>query len=139
MIPATGEGPLTYSAKDLPAGLKLDARTGIVTGALAKAGTTEVVVTVRGPKGAAKRTLTIVGGEHKLALTPPMGWNSWNVWAGAVDDAKVRAAADWMVKSGLAAHGFQYVNIDDTWEGPRGQNGEILTNQKFRDMKALSD
>ena len=68
-----------------------------------------------------------------------MGWNSWNCWAGAVDDAKVRAAADWMLKSGLAAHGFQYINIDDTWEGQRDANGEILTNQKFPNMQALSD
>ena len=48
-----------------------------------------------------------------------MGWNSWNCWAGAVSDDKVRAAADAMVASGLAAHGFQYVNIDDCWEGER--------------------
>ena len=68
-----------------------------------------------------------------------MGWNSWNCWAGAVSDAKVRAAADAMVNSGLAAHGFQYVNIDDCWEGQRDANGEIQTNEKFPDMKALAD
>jgi alpha-galactosidase len=68
-----------------------------------------------------------------------MGWNSWNCWAGAVDDVKVRAAADWMLKSGLALHGFQYVNIDDTWEGQRDTNGEIQTNQKFPSMRGLSD
>ena len=76
-------------------------------------------------------SLTIVGGQHKLALTPPMGWNSWNCWASAVSDAKVRAAADAMVKSGLAAHGFQYVNIDDCWEGKRDANGEIQTNEQI--------
>jgi alpha-galactosidase len=75
---------------------------------------------------------------RRLALTPPMGWNSWNVWAGDVDAEKVRAAADWMVKSGLAAHGFQYINIDDTWEAGRDSNGEIQTNQKFGDMAALA-
>ena len=56
-----------------------------------------------------------------------------------VSDAKVRAAADAMVNSGLAAHGFQYVNIDDCWEGGRDANGEIQTNGKFPDMKALAD
>jgi alpha-galactosidase len=80
-----------------------------------------------------------VGGTRRLALTPPMGWNSWNVWAGAVDAEKVRAAADWMVKSGLAAHGYQYINIDDTWEAGRDSSGEIQTNQKFGDMRALAD
>ncbi len=68
-----------------------------------------------------------------------MGWNSWNCWAGAVSDEKVRAAADWMVASGLAAHGFQYVNIDDCWEGSRDAKGEIRTNKKFPDMKALAE
>src|SRR5436305_1908465 len=81
------------------------------------AGTAEVALIVKGAKGTARESLTIVGGDHKLSLTPPMGWNSWNVWAGAVDADKTRAAADAMVASGLAAHGYQYVNIDDTWEG----------------------
>jgi alpha-galactosidase len=139
LIPATGDGPLTFAAKNLPAGLTLDKDTGIISGSLKQAGRTVVALTVRGPKGAAGRTLTIVGGSSKLALTPPMGWNSWNVWAQAVDAEKVRKAADAMVSSGLAAHGYQYVNIDDTWEAKRDANGEIQTNEKFGDMKALSD
>lgn len=138
-IPVTGVGPLTFAVKNLPAGLMLDSQTGIITGNLKAAGTTTADVTASGPRGKASETLTIVGGEHKLSQTPPMGWNSWNVWAGSVDDAKVRAAADDLVKSGLAAHGFQYVNIDDTWEGKRDANGEIQTNEKFPDMKALAD
>lgn len=138
-IPATGAGPLQFSAEGLPAGLSLDAQTGIITGALAKDGRTQVAVSVKGPDGWAAAALTIVGGQHVLALTPPMGWNSWNVWGTAVDDAKVRDAADWMVKSGLAAHGYQYINIDDAWEGQRDEKGRIQTNQKFPDMKALAD
>jgi alpha-galactosidase len=139
LIPATGEGPLTFSAKNLPAGLALDSKTGIISGALERAGRTEVQLTVTGPKGSATRPLTIAGSTDALALTPPLGWNSWNVWGSAVDDAKVRAAADWMVKSGLAAHGFQYINIDDGWEGKRDASGEIQPNAKFPDMKALAD
>jgi alpha-galactosidase len=139
LIPATGEGTLAYSAGHLPAGLTLDRKTGIISGSLQKPGTTVVELNVRGPRGSARRSLTIVGAAHKLALTPPMGWNSWNVWAGAVDAEKVRAAADGMVKSGLAAHGYQYVNIDDTWEAGRSASWEIQTNRKFGDMRALSD
>ena len=56
-----------------------------------------------------------------------------------MSDAKVRAAADAMVRSGLAAHGFQYVNIDDCWEGKRDAEGEIQGNERFPDMKALAD
>ena len=97
-----------------------------------------VELTVENAQGKSSHKLTIVGGEHKLALTPPMGWNSWNCWAGAVSDDKVRAAADAMVASGLAAHGFQYVNIDDCWEGSRNSQGEIQTNRRFPNMKALA-
>ena len=139
LVPATGEGPLTFSAQHLPEGLQLDVQTGIISGALADAGITDVALTVTGPKGAATQTLTIVGGEDQLALTPPMGWNSWNVWGLEVDDAKVRAAADYMVSSGLAAHGYQYINLDDAWEADRGPDGEILCNERFPDMKALGD
>jgi len=139
LIPASGEGPLHYAARNLPAGLTLDPATGIISGSLKGSGKTAVAVTVTGPKGRATGTITIVGGEHQLALTPPLGWNSWNVWGGDVDDAKVRVAADALVKSGLAAQGYTYVNIDDAWEGPRDANGEITSNAKFPDMKALAD
>lgn len=138
-IPATGKGPLKFTAEQLPAGLKLDPATGLITGTLTQSGTTDVTVHVSGPEGRARRVLTIVGGDHMLARTPPMGWNSWNVWGTSVDDAKVRAAADAMVSSGLAAHGFQYINIDDAWEAGRDANGRIQTNKKFPDMKALAD
>src|SRR5262249_42036852 len=138
-VPASGDGPLTFAAKDLPAGLTLDAHTGIITGSLRRAGRTPVSVTVSGPKGQTTGTILIVGADHSLALTPPLGWNSWNVWAARVDDAKVRAAADALVSSGLAAQGYTYVNIDDAWEGPRDANGDITSNQKFPDMKALAD
>jgi alpha-galactosidase len=139
LIPVTGDGPLTYSAKNLPAGLSLDGKTGIISGSLKRAGSTDVEVSVKGAKGEAKRILTIVGGDHKLALTPPMGWNSWNVWAGKVDADKVKAAADEMVSTGLAGHGYGYINIDDTWEAGRDAQGRILTNEKFPDMKGLGD
>ncbi|HVS38836.1 MAG TPA: NPCBM/NEW2 domain-containing protein, partial [Gemmataceae bacterium] len=139
LIPATGDGPLTFTAENLPDGIALDEKTGVLSGSLKSAGKTAVKVAVKGPAGSAAATLTIVGGEHQLALTPPMGWNSWNAWGGQVDADKIRAAADAMVKSGLAAHGFQYVNIDDTWEGKRDADGVLHVNAKFKDMKALAD
>ena len=139
LIPATGDGPLTFSAENLPEGITLDGKTGILSGSLKAAGKTAVKITAKNEAGAASATLTIVGGEHPLALTPPMGWNSWNVWGGNVDADKVRAAADAMVKSGLASHGFQYVNIDDCWQGKRDADGAIRGNDKFKDIKAMAD
>src|SRR5579862_1582739 len=74
-----------------------------------------------------------------LAKTPPMGWNSWNLFAEKVDDQTVRGMADAMVSSGMKDAGYIYVNIDDTWEGVRDANGVLGTNHKFPDMKALAD
>ncbi len=138
-IPATGDGPLAYSADNLPTGISLDFKTGIITGALQSPGTTVITLHVSGPKGEDHKPLIIVAGDHKLLLTPPMGWNSWNVWAGAVDQPKIQAAADEFISTHLADHGFTYVNIDDTWEGKRDDKGMIQTNDKFPDMKALGD
>src|SRR5579871_1894786 len=76
---------------------------------------------------------------QEVAQTPPMGWNSWNYFASKVDDAGVRAAADIIVSSGMKDAGYIYVNIDDTWEGKRDENGVLHTNEKFPDMKALAD
>jgi alpha-galactosidase len=77
--------------------------------------------------------------DNGLARTPPMGWNSWNKFAGRVDDAAVRGMADAMATNGMKAAGYQYINIDDTWEGERDAHGTITTNKKFPDMKALAD
>lgn len=139
LIPATGKAPLKYAAKGLPEGLKLDEKTGIISGSLVTDGKWDVRVTASDTSGSVTRVLTIVGGRNKLALTPPMGWNSWYCWAGAIDQQKMQEAADTLVKSGLAAHGYAYVNIDDCWQGGRDTNGEIQCNEKFPDMKALGD
>src|SRR5437899_3875000 len=77
--------------------------------------------------------------DNGLAKTPPMGWNSWNKFAGRVDDAAVRAMADAMASNGMKEAGYQYINIDDTWEAGRDAQGNITTNTKFPDMKALAD
>jgi len=137
-IPATGKAPLSYRVDGLPAGLHLDEERGIISGTLDKPGRFNVRVTVTGPAGKDSRGLEIVAGYRKLALTPPMGWNSWNVWGLNVDANKVRAAADSFIKSGLADAGYAYVNIDDGWEAGRSKTGEILTNNKFEDMRALT-
>lgn len=77
--------------------------------------------------------------DNGSARTPPMGWNSWNKFAGRVDDRAVRGMADAMATNGMKDVGYVYVNIDDTWEGDREKDGNITTNKKFPDMKALAD
>lgn len=137
-IPAIGKGPLRFEADRLPDGLHLDPDRGILTGAVEAPGAYDIPIRVTGPGGSAAGALTLVVGDNALARTPPMGWNSWYVWAGHVDDAKVRAAADAMDSSGLAALGWRYVVIDDCWQGTRGEDGILYGNDRFPDLPALA-
>ena len=144
-VAATGSRPLRYEASNLPLGLVIDSSSGIITGSVALPGRYGVMLTVRNAVGSAKADLAIVIGET-LALTPPMGWNSWNCWGLTVDAPKVLAAAKTFVESGLKDHGWTHINIDDGWEikgdsplPKRDAEGFILTNEKFPDMKALGD
>jgi alpha-galactosidase len=136
-IAATGERPLRFHADQLPKGLKLDEATGIITGKLKKEGEYQVLFTVTNDQATATQNFTIKCGDL-IALTPPMGWNSWNCWGLSVSDAKVRASAQAIMDKGLLYHGWSYINIDDGWESPqRDKKGEILSNTKFPDMTAL--
>jgi alpha-galactosidase len=138
-IPATGDRPMTFAVDGLPAGLQLDAATGHITGQLTQAGTYPVVFRAKNARGAAEKKFRIVVGDQ-IALTPPLGWNSWNSWATSVDQDKVLRSARVLVSSGLINHGWTYVNIDDTWQGERGgPHRAILGNEKFPDMKGLCD
>jgi alpha-galactosidase len=76
-----------------------------------------------------------------LALTPPMGWNSWNKFQGRVSDPLVREIADAMATNGMKAVGYQYVNLDDLWQGERDADGNITADAKRfpNGIKALAD
>jgi alpha-galactosidase len=76
-----------------------------------------------------------------LALTPPMGWNSWNKFGCNVSDELVRGMADAMVKSGMKDAGYQYIVIDDCWQVSRDASGNIVADaQHFPNgIKALAD
>ncbi len=69
----------------------------------------------------AGQSQTAVGqnASAQVALTPPMGWNSWNFFAGKVTDKDIRAPPTRLVATGMKDAGYVYVNIDDTWEGER--------------------
>ncbi|GAB3241304.1 hypothetical protein GCM10027346_36550 [Hymenobacter seoulensis] len=78
---------------------------------------------------------------ENLALTPPMGWNSWNKFACNVDEKLIREVADAMVSSGMKDAGYTYINIDDCWHGDRDAQGFIQPDPKRfpSGMKALAD
>ena len=138
-IPATGERPMSFSADGLPDGLKLDEKTGQITGSVKEAGEHVVTLHAKNSLGENEKKLRIVIGD-KIALTPALGWNSWNCWAGAVDQEKVLHSAKAFVNAGLINHGWTYINIDDTWQGKRDEKTKgLLGNEKFPDMKGLCD
>jgi alpha-galactosidase len=76
-----------------------------------------------------------------LALTPPMGWNSWNKFGCNVSEELVKSAADALVRSGMKDAGYQYVVIDDCWQVDRDASGKIVVDaERFPSgMKALAD
>lgn len=155
-IPVVGED-VRVRVGNLPDGVTFDARTRVLRGRIAAAGDCSLEIVAENAHGTAKKVLTVRVGE-KIALTPPMGFNSWNCYQMHVTQEKMKRAADALVSSGLADHGYQYVVIDDFWmrdgekdwpdyhaglkgvHGPmRDANGRMNPNDNFPDMKGLAD
>ena len=161
-IPVSGIRPMKFTAKGLPSGVTLDPERGILGGvAPAEKGDYDIVVTAANAKGSATRTIRLAVGDV-IALTPPMGWNSWNVWCYRLTAECVKSSARTLDESGLGDHGWAYVNLDDWWEmnnsgcervkmreadlgredvigAARAENGKILPNRSFPDMAGLAD
>jgi len=80
-----------------------------------------------------------VQAQTSVAPSPPMGWNSWNHFACKVTAADVRGAANAISSNGMKDAGYIYVNVDDCWQAGRDEQGRIVPNRNFGDMKALAD
>lgn len=76
-----------------------------------------------------------------IAATPPMGWMTWNMFGGDINGFMLREMADAMVESGLAAAGYEYIIIDDLWQGERDSSGVLRPDPaKFpRGIQSLAD
>jgi len=138
MVPHTGIKPVHITATGLPDGLRIDDR-GMISGKVHHPGEYRVKLAAVNQHGSARRTLKILCGQHMLARTPAMGWNSWNAYDINNSSKLTMGAADAMVSSGLAAKGFMYINIDDGWQNGRHADGTIRTTNKFPSMKKLAD
>ena len=162
-VPVSGVRPMSFTAKGLPAGVTLDPAKGILGGvAPTKKGDYDITVTAENAKGKASRVIRLAVGDT-IALTPPMGWNSWNVWCYRLTAEHAMASARALQDSGLGDHGWAYINLDDWWEmnnsgcpriemrkkdfggredviGPaRDGKGKIIPNRSFPDMRKLTD
>lgn len=138
-VVATGKKPISFSADNLPEGLLLNARTGMITGKVNRRGTYIINLKAKNKYGEATKQLRIKIGDT-IALTPPLGWNGWNALEGRLDKQKVLASAHAMVTTELRDHGWSYINIDDSWQGKRGgQLNALQPNEKFSDIKKMVD
>ncbi|MHB8970984.1 MAG: NPCBM/NEW2 domain-containing protein [Pirellulaceae bacterium] len=142
-IPCTGTRPLTFAAEDLPTGLTLDSNTGVISGRVPKvAGDYPVTFHATNSAGTCTKQFTLVV-DDTLALTPPMGWNSWYIHYFRVTEQHMRAAADTMIQSGMADYGYMYINIDDCWMQKQGDEpyrdaaGAVLANEKFPNIQGM--
>eukprot|EP00164_Ancoracysta_twista_P003764 GFYU01005047.1.p2 GENE.GFYU01005047.1~~GFYU01005047.1.p2 ORF type:complete len:436 (+),score=142.88 GFYU01005047.1:30-1310(+) len=80
--------------------------------------------------------------DNGLALTPQMGFNTWNHFHCDISEDLIKATADIMVATGLKAAGYDYLNLDDCWhERERAADGHVLADaKKFPSgMKSLGD
>ncbi|MDP4290971.1 MAG: putative Ig domain-containing protein [Bacteroidota bacterium] len=137
-IPASGKRPMTFSATNLPAGVKVNSVTGMISGSIAKAGKYVVTLQAENALGKAIRQLNIVVGET-ISLTPPMGWNHYNIYGTRITQEQVLAQAKAMVSTGLINHGWTYLNIDDGWQGKRGGEFHAILpdSSRFPDIQTL--
>lgn len=138
-LPFSGEKPMTYAASGLPEGLAFDSENGVLSGSVSEKGDYEIVWEATNAHGTAKGAMTLKIGET-FALTPPMGWNSWNCWGLDLSQEKVFSSALALINSGLADYGYSYINIDDAWQAAsRDEDGTLQPNENFPDVKAIGD
>lgn len=138
-ISATGKRPMHFSAENLPEGLSVEPKTGIITGKVNRRGDYFAMLKAKNDFGEVKAILTIKIGDT-IALTPPLGWNGWNALAGHLNKENVMASAHAMVTSGLINHGWTYINIDDSWQGRReGPLDALQPNKNFSNIKGMVD
>jgi len=115
-LAVSGERPLDFSAKHLPAGLGLDSKTGIVTGTLPKPGEFTFTATAKNSAGNASAKIKIVCGDN-LALTPPLGWNSYDAFGDNVVESEMLANAHYLAEKMLPV-GWDTVVVDYCWSDP---------------------
>ena len=154
-LPASGRIPRMFDCMNPPDGCEFNCGSGILTGRIDRAGVYNVRFSVANPIGRTERTLTFVVGDT-CALTPPMGWNSWNLHNRRIKEQDIRDAVTGLFRSELSNHGWNTIWIDDGWarkpgvdESAQGEEalyappvrddeGRLLPHRGFRDMKELA-
>ncbi len=138
-LPVSGDGIPAVELLTPAENVRFESSSRRLSGGFGSAGRSTLRFAAEDRSGRIEFSLDLIAGEE-IALTPPMGWNSWYCFSESVSDGKIREAARGMVERGLAAHGWNSINIDDCWQGSRGGRfGALQGNERFPDMGALAD
>jgi hypothetical protein len=121
-VAATGSAGLAFEASGLPAGLSIDAATGIISGSVAAEGDYPLSLRVSNTSGTAERALTLRVGDT-LALTPPMGWNSYDSFDDSINESQFLEQVAWFAEN-LQPFGWNTVVIDFRWYDPNAPQSD---------------
>jgi hypothetical protein len=136
-LPVSGERPLSFSVRHLPVGLQLDPVSGIITGTLAKPGEYPVSIQIKNAFGTANAQIKIIAGPQ-LALTPPLGWNSYDTYGDSVTEAETLANAGWMAER-LQPFGWDTIVVDFRWYDPHPTGNDYLLNSTRTGAQLAAD
>jgi len=135
-LTVSGQRPILFSAKNLPAGVQLDPQTGIITGTLTNAGEYTFSAIAKNSAGHAKAKIKIVCGDT-LALTPPLGWNSYDAFGDNVIESEMLANARYLADK-MQPVGWNKIVVDYCWSDPGAHDnnrnaraGALLTMDAF--------
>ncbi len=136
-----GVQPITVNVTNLPVGIEFDSKRNILYGKISQEGVYNIPVSATNIYGTIEKTFKIEISNKLKMPTPPMGWMTWNIYRGEISETKIKQTADVMVSSGMRDAGYNYIIIDDLWQGTRDASGKISPNAtKFPSgIKALAD
>ena len=134
-LTVSGESPLIFTAKKLPAGLVLDEPSGLITGVLAEPGEYPFTVTAKNSAGKATAKIKFVAGGT-LTLTPPLGWNSYDAFGDNVVEAEVLANARYLAAE-MQPVGWDTVVVDYCWSDPGAHDNN--RNRRAQALLAMDD
>ncbi len=136
-LTAIGSRPIAFAVSGLPDGLALDGQ--IITGEPKFGGRFELTVTAENGEGQAVKTIRLEVFPGNIRRTPLLGFTSWNAYATKVSQELLLRTADTMEETGLNDYGYQYINVDSSWQGEYG--GEFNAIQpcgRFPDIAAMT-
>ncbi|MBQ1265090.1 MAG: hypothetical protein IIY04_06670 [Oscillospiraceae bacterium] len=137
-IPVTGQRPMDICVEGLCEGLCFE--NGVLQGTARKDAQFQLRITARNELGTAEKCVAVTVGDNMQLLTPLLGFTSWNAFAHKVRQEDMEQTAQQMAELGLRELGYGYVNLDSGWQKEYGGEFDaIMPNEKFPDMKAMTD